>query len=540
MPFCFVLLRGRIQSSPKLPSQLSLANCLTSPFFLPTNDNSHDTAPLLLLNGQSATTSRSVIPSVTHSVLVKAKNRPLEMPPRKGPSKAEAGSTPAGRPSKKPASKAAAPKSTASKAATPKAQKTDATPKAASSTKASASSNRPTLTPSSVNKPDKKSTTTKATPAASEKSTKPGGAPSARKSQKKSSNANAAAAAAPKVGPWDRPTLPGEIPPESQGRYLGLLGYTPEEAAKSPSTKATKATKANTSRKRRSSSSTDDEVEPVATRTAKKRVKMDSGSSKRKATADTNRRARKTRKVDEQDNHSDRDGPDDQEVDAVKPVRPRQRPAATSAAAPARKPAASKASQVNKDVKKEVKKEAKKEPPVKYQAGVQINFAPTQPLDVFIFGAGESGELGLGNKKIDGKKPVNVKRPRLHPLLPAETVGVVQIACGGMHSVALTKDNKILTWGVNDQGALGRDTTWDGGLRDADAEDNEDNQNAFESLNPIECTPTEVNTKNIIEGTKFTKVVASDSASFALTEHGRLYGWGTFRVGSSSFPSWNK
>ena len=37
-------------------------------------------------------------------------------------------------------------------------------------------------------------------------------------------------------------------------------------------------------------------------------------------------------------------------------------------------------------------------------------------------------------------------------------MGVVQIDAGGMHVVALTRDNKILTWGVNDQGALGRDT----------------------------------------------------------------------------------
>lgn len=162
--------------------------------------------------------------------------------------------------------------------------------------------------------------------------------------------------------------------------------------------------------------------------------------------------------------------------------------------------------------------------------GPQINFASTQPLDIFVFGEGESGELGLGNKKSDGKKPVKVKRPRLHHLLPAQDVGVVQIACGGMHTVALTKDNKILTWGVNDQGALGRDTAWDGGVRDADADDSDDELEEFENMNPVESTPAEVNTKNIAPGIKFVKVVASDSASFALTEDGRVYGWGTFRV----------
>ena len=35
---------------------------------------------------------------------------------------------------------------------------------------------------------------------------------------------------------------------------------------------------------------------------------------------------------------------------------------------------------------------------------------------------------------------------------------VLQIACGGMHTAVLTKDGSIWTWGVNDEGALGRET----------------------------------------------------------------------------------
>lgn len=69
---------------------------------------------------------------------------------------------------------------------------------------------------------------------------------------------------------------------------------------------------------------------------------------------------------------------------------------------------------------------------------------------------------------------VDVKRPRLNPRLDPNSVGVVEIAAGGMHCIALTHDNKILTWGVNDQGTLGRDTTWDGGLKDMDAMNDDD------------------------------------------------------------------
>lgn len=162
--------------------------------------------------------------------------------------------------------------------------------------------------------------------------------------------------------------------------------------------------------------------------------------------------------------------------------------------------------------------------------GKKINEAPTKILDVYVFGEGSSGELGLGSKRINNKKPIDVKRPRLNDNLAAATTGVVQISCGGMHAVALTHDNKILTWGVNDQGALGRDTTWDGGLRDMDsAEDSDSDDEDDSGINPKESTPTAVDDEFFAPGTKFVQVVASDSASFTLTEDGRVYGWGTFR-----------
>lgn len=173
------------------------------------------------------------------------------------------------------------------------------------------------------------------------------------------------------------------------------------------------------------------------------------------------------------------------------------------------------------------------DPIVKIKIGAKINTAPTTPLDVFVFGEGSAGELGLGAKVIDKKRPIDVKRPRKNPLLSSPEVGVVQLACGGMHGLALTKNNKILSWGVNDQGALGRSTKWDGGLRDVDASgsDSEDEADDDTGLNPLESTPTEIDTSGIAPGTKFVQVAGCDSASFALTEDGRVYGWGTFRVG---------
>ena len=171
------------------------------------------------------------------------------------------------------------------------------------------------------------------------------------------------------------------------------------------------------------------------------------------------------------------------------------------------------------------KRKAVKPPPPK----VVINNAPRTRLDVYVCGEGSAGELGLGN----AKGVTDVKRPRLNPHLKAGEIGVVHVKTGGMHAAALTHDNRILTWGVNDQGALGRDTHYEGGLRDIDdaASDSSENSNDI-GLNPREATPTAIPTEAFPDGTTFTQLAAGDSCTFALTDDGLVYGWGTFRVGS--------
>lgn len=102
-----------------------------------------------------------------------------------------------------------------------------------------------------------------------------------------------------------------------------------------------------------------------------------------------------------------------------------------------------------------------------------------------------------------------------------------------MHCVALTHDNKIYTWGVNDQGALGR-VTDAGPMKDMDdaakEDDSDSDSDAGDNLNSSEATPFEVDASNFPEGIKFSSVYAGDSVSFALTTTGLVYGWGTFRV----------
>lgn len=131
------------------------------------------------------------------------------------------------------------------------------------------------------------------------------------------------------------------------------------------------------------------------------------------------------------------------------------------------------------------------------------------------------GELGLGPHSSQR----NVKRPRLNPYLLPEEVGIVDIAVGGMHCAAIDERGRVWTWGVNDQGVLGRDTTWSPENEDTamDSEDEDDEQ-----LNPKESVPGLV--EGFPEGTIIDKIACGDSITVAVTNEGRVYAWGTFRV----------
>lgn len=223
--------------------------------------------------------------------------------------------------------------------------------------------------------------------------------------------------------------------------------------------------------------------------------------------------------------------------EAPKAKVPAKKAAASKAKAPAKAPAS----------KKSAAPEASKAPAAKKAAAPKtsqakslptLNSPPTTILDVFVFGEGGSGELGLGARKgADGKKVLDVTRPRLNPLLSAKDVGVVALAVGGMHCAVLTHDNKILTWGVNDQGTLGRPTPQEGKMKDLpaageDADSDSDSDDDDSGLNPSEAEPRQVDPARFPDGTTFASVYAGDSCTFALTTTGLVYGWGTFRVSS--------
>eukprot|EP00794_Sanderia_malayensis_P020427 gene20427-22440_t len=116
---------------------------------------------------------------------------------------------------------------------------------------------------------------------------------------------------------------------------------------------------------------------------------------------------------------------------------------------------------------------------------------------VLTMGQGDVGQLGMGEDIMEKKKPGIV--PNL------DGVDMVQICCGGMHTVALSSDGKLYTWGCNDEGALCRATS----------EEDADEYNAV-------CADLNLNSKIV-------QASAGDSHTAVLLENGDVYACGTFR-----------
>ncbi|KAK2495450.1 hypothetical protein MC885_009639 [Smutsia gigantea] len=115
-----------------------------------------------------------------------------------------------------------------------------------------------------------------------------------------------------------------------------------------------------------------------------------------------------------------------------------------------------------------------------------------EPGLVLTLGQGDVGQLGLGENVMERKKPALVPIPE----------DIVQAEAGGMHTVCLSKSGQVYSFGCNDEGALGRDTSVDGS----------------------EMVPGKVELQE-----KVIQVSAGDSHTAALTEDGRVFLWGSFR-----------
>eukprot|EP00966_Prymnesium_polylepis_P064986 1507729-Prymnesium_polylepis.1 len=120
----------------------------------------------------------------------------------------------------------------------------------------------------------------------------------------------------------------------------------------------------------------------------------------------------------------------------------------------------------------------------------------TDDGQLYIWGRGNEGQLGLGDFR---PRPV----PALLKSLGDKTAGttVLQVACGGAHSLALCDNGDVYTWGSNDDFQLGLGQTFG------------------RKINKPEVVP-ELSGKGVL------RVAAGKNFSVALTEAGDVYTWG--------------
>ena len=203
---------------------------------------------------------------------------------------------------------------------------------------------------------------------------------------------------------------------------------------------------------------------------------------------------------------------------------------AAAAAAPAKKAAAAKPAAKRgaaAAAKTAAPKRRKEAPPVALEGG-----------HCFTFGTNPFGALGFGEDVTEKPRAGHVDL-RLPAAAGAGKAGgsgggggnggapapIVQVVAGGMHTAALAADGTVFTWGVNDEGALGRPTAgsaWE----DAAAADKED--------------PSLPGAARLPAGApRIVALAAGDGFTFALGEDGSIWGWGCFKddgSGAAGFP----
>ena len=129
-------------------------------------------------------------------------------------------------------------------------------------------------------------------------------------------------------------------------------------------------------------------------------------------------------------------------------------------------------------------------------AGLHHTMVRTRLGEVWGFGVGEDGQLGVGDTA-DRYAPVRVGGEETFGQSKVET-----ITCGYFHTVARTKDGAVWTWGCGEQGALGLG-----------------NQSDI-------TVPTQIRQEHF-GGAKIVAAVAGYTNSAAVSEDGSLFTWGT-------------
>ncbi|CAN8252045.1 unnamed protein product [Cochlearia groenlandica] len=142
-------------------------------------------------------------------------------------------------------------------------------------------------------------------------------------------------------------------------------------------------------------------------------------------------------------------------------------------------------------------------PVASVSCGGFFTMALTQEGQLWNWGANSNYELGRGDN-LGGWEPM--------PVPSLESVRITQIACGGYHTLALTEEGKVLSWGHGGHGQLGNSS-----LRN-------------------QKIPTEI---EALADKKIVFIACGGSSSAAITDGGELWMWGNskdFQLGVPGLP----
>ncbi|XP_051008249.1 probable E3 ubiquitin-protein ligase HERC6 [Acomys russatus] len=137
--------------------------------------------------------------------------------------------------------------------------------------------------------------------------------------------------------------------------------------------------------------------------------------------------------------------------------------------------------------------------------GKEHSMAVCHKGKVFAWGAGSHGQLGIGEFKEINIMPMKIKA--------LGSIKIIQVSCGHYHSLALSEDGQVFSWGNNSQGQLGL------GLK-------------F-------CSQASPQRVKSLEGIPLAQVAAGGNHSFALSLKGTSYGWGSNSAGQLALSGKN-
>jgi len=153
-------------------------------------------------------------------------------------------------------------------------------------------------------------------------------------------------------------------------------------------------------------------------------------------------------------------------------------------------------------------------------AGYEFTALLTDEGTVWTCGRNNSGQLGIGDKE-----PRSIPTPVVIP----SSKPVKMIACGDAHMLALTADGKVYSWGWANFGQLGH-------VLPEETQTNDDVMRALDSyVRPIILPMARLVDRLV--GHKVVSIACGDTSSFAVTEDGQLFSWGTLSQ-EQTFPSY--